>query len=100
MTSPSSSVRKPALLLDALAGRLKTMPLRVVDTSSESLVNALQKHPRTWPQIRPSQPVAGGALVVNHQHKLDPSQRSAQVYGRPEFVESLAVPVIASRRLF
>jgi hypothetical protein len=68
--------------------------------ASESLVSALQKHLSTWPQIRPSQPVGGGALVVNHQHKLDPGQRSAQVYGRPEFVESLAVPVIASRRLF
>ena len=42
-------------------------------------------------------------LIVNHQHKLHPSEKSAQVYSRPEFVaslEALPVTVISSVELF
>jgi hypothetical protein len=33
--------------------------------ASESLVNDLLKHLRTWPELRPELPVGGGALVIN-----------------------------------
>lgn len=68
--------------------------------AQESLVGFVQRHLDTWPQLRPDQPVAGGVLVVNHQHKLPPAERSSQVYARPEFVAALPVPVVSSLQLF
>ncbi|MEH3075831.1 MAG: hypothetical protein PGN11_04015 [Quadrisphaera sp.] len=68
--------------------------------ASEKLVQALEGHMRTWPQLRPNQPLAGGVLVVNHQHKMDPAERSQQVYQRKEFVDSLSVTVLSTRQLY
>lgn len=45
--------------------------------AQEHLVGHLQLHIDTWPQLRPDQPVTGGVLTVNHQHKLHPSERTA-----------------------
>jgi hypothetical protein len=67
--------------------------------ASEALVADLQRHLATWPELRPQQPVGGGVLIVNHQHRLEPSQRAAQVYRRAEFVAALTVPVISTRTL-
>lgn len=69
-------------------------------TAPENLVRDLQRHLDTWPQLRPQQPVAGGVLIVNHQHKLDPSERSREVYTRREFVDALQVTVLSARQLF
>jgi hypothetical protein len=69
-------------------------------TANENLVAALYRHLDTWPQLKPGLPVDGGVLVVNHQHRLEPAKRSAEVYGRAEFVTSLRVPVLSSRQLF
>lgn len=66
----------------------------------ESLVNDLRRHLQTWPDLRPELPVGGGVLVVNHQHRLPPSDRSPTVYSRPEFVGTLTEPVISVRDLF
>jgi hypothetical protein len=44
--------------------------------------------------------MGGGVLIVNQQHKLEPYQRSPEVYTRPEFVAALTVPVISTRTLF
>jgi hypothetical protein len=68
--------------------------------ASEALVGDLQRHLATWPELRPQQPVGGGVLIVNHQHRLEPSQRAPQVYSRREFVAALTVPVISTRTLF
>ncbi|MFK4042277.1 hypothetical protein ACI2LC_41315 [Nonomuraea wenchangensis] len=68
--------------------------------ASEKLVGALERHLATWPSLRPNEPVGGGVLVVNHQHRKDPSNRSARVYERSEFVDSLKVMVFSSRDLF
>jgi hypothetical protein len=68
--------------------------------ASESLVADLQRHLATWPELRPQEPVGGGVLIVNHQHKLEPYQRSRQVYSRPEFVAALTVPVLSTHTLF
>jgi hypothetical protein len=68
--------------------------------AQENLVGFLQRHLETWPQLRPDQPVAGGVLVVNHQHKLHPSERTAQVYSRPEFVAALPFTVLSTVALF
>lgn len=66
----------------------------------ESFVGDLQRHLDTWPQLRPDQPVVGGVLIVNHQHKLDPAERSREVYGRREFVDAMKVTVLSARQLF
>ena len=66
----------------------------------EKLVGSLERHLATWPSLRPDDPVGGGVLVVNHQHRRDPGERSAQVYERTAFVDSLTVDVLASRDLY
>jgi hypothetical protein len=68
--------------------------------AQEHLVGHLERHLDTWPQLRPGVPITGGVLVVNHQHKLHPSERSAQVYSRPEFVAALSVTVLSTLELF
>jgi hypothetical protein len=100
--------------LDAVLGGTKSADLlvgagpqrRLVEVKAvggaaqEALVGHLQRHLATWPQLRPGEPVDGGVLVVNHQHKLHPTERTATVYARPEFVTSLTVPVISTVELF
>ena len=68
--------------------------------ASERLVDAPLKHLRTWPQVNPETPAHGVALVVNHQHKQPPAERSAAVYQREEFVDSLEFPVVSTLELF
>jgi hypothetical protein len=72
----------------------------VSGAASEALVGDLQRHLATWPELRPQEPVGGGVLIVNHQHKLEPDQRAPQVYSRREFVAALTVPVVSTRALF
>lgn len=52
--------------------------------AGESLVGQLERHLQTWPQLRPDEPVAGGVLVVNHQYRLEPAERTPSVYVRQE----------------
>lgn len=66
----------------------------------EKLVEALHRHLTTWPQIKPDEPLDGGVLIVNHQHKLPPSDRDREVYQRQLFVDSLDVQVISTLQLF
>lgn len=66
----------------------------------ESLVGHLERHLGTWPHLRPDEPVAGGVLIVNHQHKLHPTERNTDVYARPEFVAGLSVSVLSTVQLF
>lgn len=59
------------------------------------------RHISTWPSLRPAQqPVTHAALVVSHQCRRPPRERSSQVYTRPEFVSALPFPVISARQLF
>ncbi|MEW2187959.1 hypothetical protein AB0900_32220 [Streptomyces cellulosae] len=67
--------------------------------AGERLISQLQRHLEKWPQLRPGQPVTCAALIVNHQHRLDPAQRPAEVYQR-RVVDTLSFPVIASGDLF
>lgn len=100
--------------LDEELGATKSADLLVSDGSArclievkstsgaapERLADDLRRHLTTWPQLRPNEPVAGGVLVVNHQHKLNPSERASDVYSRPEFVNALPFPVVSTARLF
>jgi hypothetical protein len=88
------------LLVHAGTQRVLVEVKAVSGAAPESLVGHLQRHLTTWPQLRPHEPVDGGVLIVNHQHKLYPVERSATVYSRPEFVAALTVPVISTVELF
>ncbi len=68
--------------------------------ASEALVGDLKRHLETWPQLRPREAVGGGVLILNHQHKLEPHERTSAVYGRSEFVDALTIPVLGTRELF
>ncbi|WP_225859591.1 hypothetical protein [Streptomyces albicerus] len=71
--------------------------------ASEKLVTSLQRHLEKWPQLRPHQPVTCSAMIINHQHRLDPAQRPTEVYPRnqhKEFVDALTFPVLATGQLF
>lgn len=67
--------------------------------AGEKLISQLQRHLEKWPRLRPGQPVTCAALIVNHQHRLDPAERPAEVY-QHKVVDALAFPVIASGDLF
>ncbi|SCF66228.1 hypothetical protein [Streptomyces sp. Ncost-T10-10d] len=68
--------------------------------ASERLVSDLRRHLETWPQLRPNRPVTCSALIVNHQHRLDPARRPTEVYQRKEFVDTLNFPVLTTGQLF
>ena len=44
--------------------------------------------------------MSGNVLIVNHQHRLDPSEREAEIYTRKELVDALQVTVLSARKLF
>jgi hypothetical protein len=66
----------------------------------ERLCEAPARHLATWPRLRPELPVAGVALVINHQSKTHPLDRSAVPYVRPEFIASLSFSVISATQLY
>ncbi|QWQ39578.1 hypothetical protein KME66_00025 [Streptomyces sp. YPW6] len=71
----------------------------VAGPAGEKLISQLQRHLDKWPHLSPGQPVTCAALIVNHQHRLDPAERPAEVYQR-RVVDALRFPVIASGDLF
>jgi hypothetical protein len=92
---------KSADLLVSLGADRRLIEVKAASgPAQEAFVGHLQRHLETWPQLRPSEPVHGGVLIVNHEHKKHPSDRSARVYSRPEFVGALTVPVISTVELF
>ncbi|MGW2515166.1 hypothetical protein ACWC0A_38565 [Streptomyces scopuliridis] len=92
---------KSADLLAALDQEMCLIEVKSVSGAApEKLVSYLQRHLETWPQLRPNRPVTCAALIVNHQHRLDPAQRSTEVYQRKEFVDALNFPVLTTGQLF
>lgn len=81
-------------------------PGRLVEVKAESgaakenLVSDLERHLNTWPQLRPNEAIEGGVLIVNHQHRRHPAERTPQVYSRAEFVAALRVPVLSTWQLY
>jgi hypothetical protein len=65
----------------------------------ESHVAALQRHLDTWPWLRP-EPLEGGVLVLNRQHRKAPAGRRWEPYWRAEFVTSIRHPVVTALNLF
>jgi len=66
----------------------------------EHLVDDLQRHQRTWPELKRPQQLSGGVLVVNYEYKLPPLERQREPYTHVQFVASLPVPVVSTLALF
>lgn len=88
-------------LLVAHGGRRRLVEVKSASgRAGERLVDDARRHLDTWPQLRPDIEVEGITLIVNHQTNTHPLNRSAVVYSRPEFVQSLTMPVITTLELF
>jgi hypothetical protein len=87
-------------LLVSLGSRRRLVEIKSArGDASEAFMDRLQSHVRNWPE-RDRDPVEGGVLVVNHQHRLPPADRREAVYQRPEFTDHLPAPVISTLQLF
>ncbi|WP_336652115.1 MULTISPECIES: hypothetical protein [unclassified Leucobacter] len=63
---------------------------------SERIYEDLLRHMREWPFLADATPIDGGALVVNHQLRTAPSQRSPTPFTRKEFLLAQNEPIITS----
>ena len=88
------------LLVSLLGGRWLVEVKSATGKPSEDLLDDLKRHIETGPSRRPAEPLSGGVLVVNHQHRLAPLERTHGAYGRPDFVASLQHTVIPTLALF
>ena len=60
----------------------------------------LVRHLREWKKLPGSTPVDGGALVLNHQHRVVPHERNPKPYSRPELLAAQTEPIITTLDLF
>ncbi|GAA3667063.1 hypothetical protein GCM10022237_28800 [Nocardioides ginsengisoli] len=89
------------LLATGPGGRRRLIEVKATaGMPGEDKARDLIRHLSTWPELCPNEPVDGGVLIVNHQHRLPPPERSPKVFTRPEFVATLTFPVLPSWRLF
>jgi hypothetical protein len=72
----------------------------VSGNAGEDLYEDLLRHISTWPALARPEPLEGGALIVNHEHRQSPLDRARTPYTRGEFVQSLRHPVIPTLALF
>lgn len=92
---------KSADLLCSLGAQRRLVEVKSVGGgASETLYAALLRHLDGWASMPGRDVVEGGVLVLNHEHKKDPSERSRQPYMRPEFLASQQHPVVTSLDLF
>jgi hypothetical protein len=68
--------------------------------AGEKMIAQLQGHLETWPALRPDQPVTCAALIVNHQHRLAPAERTGEVFQRRARLNTLPFPVVTTGNLF
>jgi hypothetical protein len=92
---------KNADLLCTYAGRSRLVEVKSTSgNASERLYQDLVRHLREWPSLPGSVPVEGGALVINHEHRNVPHERSPKPFSRPEFLAAQTEPVISTLDLF
>jgi hypothetical protein len=92
---------KNADLLCTYAGRARLVEVKGVSGSApERAYQDLVRHLREWEKLPGVTPVVGGALILGHQLRVAPQERSRQPYGRPEFLAAQAEPVITTLDLF
>ncbi len=88
-------------LLCRFDGRSRLVEVKSASGNApERAYEDLVRHLREWPDLTGSTPVDGGALVINHQLRSIPHERSPQPYGRPEFLASQTEPVVTTLDVF
>jgi hypothetical protein len=92
---------KNADLLCSYGGKSRLVEVKSAGGSaSERAYQDLMRHLREWPTLPGSVPIDGGALVISHELRTAPLERSPMPYTRPEFLKAQTEPVIASLDLF
>ena len=92
---------KNADLLCTYGGRSRLVEVKAASGSApERAYQDLVRHLREWPSLPDSLPVDGGALVLNHEHRSVPGDRSRQPYSRPEFLAAQTEPVVPTMVFF
>ena len=88
-------------LLCTLTGRSRLVEVKSASGSApERAYQDLLRHLREWPSQPGSVPVEGGALLIGHELRTLPLERSPRPYARPEFLAAQTEPVIAALDLF
>jgi hypothetical protein len=88
-------------LLCSFAGRSRLVEVKSASGSApERAYQDLLRHLREWPSQPGSVPVEGGALLISHELRMLPLERSPRPYVRPEFLAAQTEPVIAALDLF
>jgi hypothetical protein len=92
---------KNADLLCSYGGRTRLVEVKSASgPAPERAYQDLFRHLREWELLPATTPVEGGALVMNHQHRLVPDERREKPYERPEFLAAQTEPVITTLALF
>lgn len=92
---------KNADLLCGYGGHSRLVEVKSASGSApERAYEDLVRHLREWERLPASTPLDGGVLVISHQLRLVPHERSPRPYGRPEFLASQTEPVVTARELF
>lgn len=94
------TVSADLLVSDASGRRLLVEVKSASGAPGERVVADLKRHLQTWPMLRPDLPVDGGVLLVNHQVRTPPADRSLEPFTRRVFVESLDVTTLTTTQLF
>lgn len=92
---------KNADLLCSLDGRSVLVEVKSASgVPKETVYDDVLRHLRVWEKLPDSTPVEGGALVINHQHRLPPHERRPKAFERPEFLAAQTEPVVTTLELF
>jgi hypothetical protein len=88
-------------LLCTYGGRRRLVEVKSASGHApERAYQDLVRHLREWPTVQGSVPLEGGALVLNHELRTFPLERSPRPYNRPEFLAAQVEPVITTMELF
>lgn len=92
---------KNADLLCVYEGRARIVEVKSANGSaSENAYQDLIRHLREWPTLSEATPVDGGALVMSHELRREPLERTPRPYARPEFLNAQTEPIISAVELF
>jgi hypothetical protein len=88
-------------LLCSYQGRARLIEVKSsAGSPSEGVYGDLLHHLREWPSLPEATPVNGGALILNHERRKDPLDRSPEPYTRPEFLAAQTEPILTTWKLF
>lgn len=92
---------KSADLLCTNDGRSRLLEVKSSSGGApERAYQDLIRHLREWPSLPGSRPIEGGVLVINHEIRTVPLDRSPRAYNRPEFLAAQTEPIITALDLF